>query len=161
MRIFTVNSNAFRRGVSTLAFLAAISAVAAETVLASGHSSHAEPAEVEINEADAKNSGIELGEYRIRSYYPVQARKSIVRFVLYATAQEGHFAEAKRLVASRRHKVRDQVITATRLVPLAEFDESDLSNFRRRILLRLRRTFPELTVKDVYVSEFELKVQSL
>lgn len=145
--------------MNALAFLAAFGFT--ETTHASGHGTHAEAAEAEIDEADAKNNGIELGDYRIRSYYPVQARKSIVRFVLYATAPEGHFAQTKQLVESRQHKVRDQVITATRLVPLAEFDEPDLTSFRRRILLRLRRTLPELTIKDVYVSEFELKVQSL
>jgi hypothetical protein len=46
-------------------------------------------------------------------------------------------------------------------VPLAEFDEAELKSFRRRILLRLRRAIPELELKDVFVSEFELKVQSL
>ena len=62
---------------------------------------------------------------------------------------------------NRQHKIRDQVITATRLVPLVEFDQADLASFRRRILLRLRRTLPELKIDDVYVSNFELKVQSL
>lgn len=148
-----------RFGVAALALSAAFTV--AGFTYASGHGSHAEPEEAEIDEADAKNHGIELGDFRIRSYYPVQARKSIVRFVLYATAKEGHFAETKQLVQSREHKVRDLVITATRLVPLAEFDEAELSSFRRRILLRLRRAIPELAIKDVFVSEFELKVQSL
>jgi hypothetical protein len=146
---------------------AALAAVAvlclANTSLASGHGhgAPAEPAEAEIDEADAKNHGIEFGDFRIRSYYPVQARKSIVRFVLYASAKEGHFNDTRHLLDERRHKVRDQVITATRLVPLAEFDDPELKSFRRRIMLRLRRTMPELEIKDIYVSEFELKVKSL
>jgi hypothetical protein len=51
------------------------------------------------------------------------------------------------------------VITVSRLIPLAHFDESDLKTFRRRILLRLRRALPELVLVDVYVSDFQLKVQ--
>ena len=123
-----------------------------------GDSSHAAEAS---GDADANSSGLALGEYRIRSYYPVQAQKSVVRFVLHATAQEGHYAEAKRIIHSRRHKLRDQVITATRLVPLAEYNEAELKSFRRRVLLRLRRTLPELMLDDIYVSDFQLKVQSL
>jgi len=155
-----VSWSGLSRGVAAWALLTAFGVCG--SVLASDHGAPAEPAAAEeIDEAQATNRGIELGDFRIRSYYPVQARKSIVRFVLYATAQDGHFAETKRLLEERRHKVRDQVITATRLVPLAEFDEPELKSFRRRIMLRLRRTLPELDIKDIYVSAFELKVQSL
>jgi hypothetical protein len=105
--------------------------------------------------------GIELGEFRIRAYYPVQAQKSMVRFVLHVAVPGDRYSATQRLIKMRRHKVRDQVITATRLVPLADFDNAELKSFRRRILLRLRRTLPELEVDDVYVSNFELKVQSL
>jgi hypothetical protein len=133
--------------------------------LASGHgaASHEEAeAEPELDEASAaKTRGIEIGEFRIRAYYPVQAQKSMVRFVLFVTVPGERYADTKRLVQNRQHKIRDQVITATRLVPLVEFDQTDLASFRRRILLRLRRTLPELKIDDVYVSNFELKVQSL
>jgi hypothetical protein len=128
-----------------------------------GAASHDE-AEAELVSDDAsasKTRGIELGEFRIRAYYPVQAQKSMVRFVLHATVSGERFAATQRFVQTRRHKIRDQVITATRLVPLVEFDQAELTNFRRRILLRLRRTLPELEIDDVYVSNFELKVQSL
>jgi hypothetical protein len=91
------------------------------------------------------SGGLDLGEYHIRSYYPVQAQKSILRFALYATVAPDRLAESRQLMAIRRHKVRDQVITATRMVPLSEFDEPELARFRRRILL----------------SNFELKIESL
>jgi hypothetical protein len=122
-----------------------------------GHGGHAGTS----TESAANVNAIDLGDYRIRSYYPVQAQKSIVRFVLYATAPPDRLAESKQLVEQRRHKVRDQVITATRMVPLAEFDDPDLTRFRRRILLRLRRTIPELPLEELYISNFELQVQSL
>jgi hypothetical protein len=104
---------------------------------------------------------MDLGEYRIRSYYPVQAQKSIVRFVVYATAPPDRLAEAKQLAANRRHKIRDQIVSATRMMSLAEFDDPDLKRFRRRIVLRLRRALPELPIADLYISNFELHVQSL
>jgi hypothetical protein len=118
--------------------------------------------ELENDDAStAKTRGIEIGEFRIRTYYPVQAQKSMVRFVLFVTVSGEQYSDMKRLVQNRQHRIRDQVITATRMVPLVDFDQSDLKSFRRRILLRLRRTLPELEIDDVYVSNFELKVQSL
>jgi hypothetical protein len=122
-----------------------------------GHGGHPST----IADSNTNTNAIDLGDYRIRSYYPVQAQKSVVRFVLYATAPADRLAEAKHLVEERRHKVRDQVITATRMAPLADFDDPDLVRFRRRIILRLRRTIPELPLDELYVSNFELQVQSL
>lgn len=102
-----------------------------------------------------------MGEYQIRSYYPVEAQKSTVHFVLYASVQNERFAAVQRFVDEHEHKVRDQVITATRLTPLAEYDEADLAAFRRRILMRLRRMLRELIIDDVYVTDFTLIVKSL
>jgi hypothetical protein len=132
---------------------------------ASGHGAVA-PAEVEAQEeldipSDVKTRGIDLGEFRIQSHYPVEAQKSTVRFVLYASVATEHYAEIKRLVDAHEHKLRDQVIIATRMTPLAAFDEPGLESFRRRIFLRLRRALPELVIDDVYVSAFELTVKSL
>ena len=47
-----------------------------------------------------------------------------------------------------------------RLVPVEEFDDAEFTKFRRRILLRLRRTLPELTIDGVYVSDFNLVVEN-
>ena len=137
----------------------------AAVIFASDHGSaaeHAAAGEVEAGVAsDAKIRGVDLGEYKIRAYYPVEAQKSTVRFVLFATVPRERFHETQQLVESRRHKLRDQVITATRMVPLAVFDEPGLESFRRRILMRLRRALPELVIDDVYMSDFQLTVKSL
>jgi len=130
-----------------------------------GAGAHAE-AEAEAEEemdipADVKTRGIDLGEFRIHSHYPVDAQKSTVRFVLYASVATERYAEMKGLVEAHEHRLRDQIITATRMTPLAVFDEPGLENFRRRMLLRLRRALPELVIDDVYVSEFQLTVKSL
>jgi hypothetical protein len=121
--------------------------------------SHAEE-EIELS-PDIKTRGIELGEYHIRSYQLVEAQKVTVRFVLYASVASERFAETQRLVDNYTHKIRDQVITATRMAPLNVFDEPALESFRRRILVRMRRALPELMIEDIHVSEFQLTVKSL
>jgi hypothetical protein len=132
---------------------------------ASGHGAavHGEAeAEEDIEiPANVKTRGIDLGEYRIQSHYPVDAQKSTVRFTLYASVATERYAEMKRLVETHEHKLRDQAITATRMTPLAAFDEPGLESFRRRMFLRLRRALPELAIDDVHVSEFQLTVKSL
>jgi hypothetical protein len=150
------------------AFSIALAITGAESCLAGAHGEAAHDEDAHDDEqaatdgaSGAKTRGFELGEFRIRAYYPVQAQKSMVRFVLFATVSGERYSTSKRLMQNRQHKIRDEVITATRMVPLVEFDQPDLTRFRRRILLRLRRTLPELKIDDVYVSNFELKLQSL
>jgi hypothetical protein len=154
-RVFSVLS------VSAVAFVA--SGIGFANVgIAGGHGHSAKAVEADSALAsDAKIRGLELGEYRIRAYYPVEAQKSTVRFVLHAAVATENFAEAQRVVDSRQHKLRDEVIVATRMTPLALFDEPGLTTFRRRLLVRLRRNIPELTIDDVFVSEFQLSVKSL
>jgi hypothetical protein len=136
----------------------------ADPALASGHgAAHAEPevaAEIDAP-ADVKDRGVKLGEYRVRAYYPVEAQKSTVTFALYAKVPKERYQDLSHLVSTRQHKLRDQMIIATRMTPLALFNEPKLESFRRRILMRLKRAMPELEVDDVYVSDFRLEVQSL
>jgi hypothetical protein len=127
--------------------------------------SHAEaPAEPEVSaqqSAADELCGVSLGDFRIRSYYPVDAQKSTVRFTLFASVKRERFAEMQRLVEEHRQLLRDQILTATRLAPLATFQEPDLKTFRRRVLVRVRRALPELDVDDLYVSDFDLLIKSL
>jgi hypothetical protein len=127
-------------------------------------SEHAKESAAELTvsiDPNAAVHGISLGEYRIRSYYPVDAQKSTVRFTLYAAVKKEQYAAAERLVEEHRQKIRDLVITATRLAPLTVFQEPDLATFRRRILVRLRRAMPELAIDELYVSEFDLSIKNL
>jgi hypothetical protein len=121
----------------------------------------AEHAAASDTQAGKAVHGISLGDYRIRSYYQVDAQKSTVRFTLYATVKDEHYADMQRLVEEHRQKIRDQVILATRLAPLSVFQEPDLTTFRRRLFVRLRRVIPELTIEDLYLSEFDLVIKSL
>lgn len=132
---------------------------------AADHSAPAEAAPAaESGSEDATKSGsngVDLGEFRIRAYYSAESQKSTVTFALYATIQGDKRAQSQHLLEHRQHKMRDQIIIATRLVPLADFDDPELKSFRRRILLQLRRTLPELSIDNVYISDFELSVERI
>lgn len=137
---------------------------AVESALASEHapSPHAEGEAAEaVDYSGLTTRGIDLGEFRIRAYYPVDAQKSTVQFDLHVAVASKHYAEMQRLADIHEHKLRDEVITAARMSPLAIFDEPGLDGFRRRIYLRLRRALPALVIDDVYVSKFQLTVKSL
>jgi hypothetical protein len=136
----------------------------APNTFASGHGASHAAAEVEEEievGADVKIRGIKLGEFQIRSFHLVEAQKCTVRFLLYASVASERYADVRHLVEQHENRVRDQVITATRMAPLIVFDEPDLASFRRRIFLRLRRALPELVIADVHVSEFQLTVKSI
>ena len=77
------------------------------------------------------------------------------------TVSSENAPEFKQLIENRRHKVRDQVITIARMASLADFDQPQLADFRRRILLRLRRIMPELKIDDLYISDFQLEVRGI
>lgn len=124
-----------------------------------GDSGHGDAAHGSIS--DAESNGIKLGEFKIRTDYPVEAQKCTVRFVLYAAVDEKQRDKMRQLAGEHEQKVRDVVLIATRLAPLNVFQEPDLEKFRRRILVRLRRNLPELAVDDLYISDFGLLIRTL
>jgi hypothetical protein len=146
-------------------------AAALTVALASGaHGQTAEPAAAEpkaVAESTAETPsgkaihGVSLGDYRIRSYYQVDAQKGTIRFSLFATVKDENFGQMQQLVEEHRRKLRDLVIMATRLAPLAVFQEPDLVTFRRRVLVRLRRAIPDLKIEDLYLSEFDVTIKTL
>jgi hypothetical protein len=141
---------------------AAIAFGAGHTYAGEREKGESKSTESEAGEApEATGAGIKLGAFKIRSDYPAEAQKSTVRFVLYATVSGDHFADMERLAEEHQQKIRDEIIIATRLTPLSLFEEPDLAVFRRRILIRLRRTLPDLTIDRLYVTDFGLKVKSL
>ncbi len=119
------------------------------------------PGTAPLKNTEPEIRGIKLGEFKIRSDYPAEAQKSTVRFVLYAAVKEDRQADMERVVSHHQEKLRDEIITTTRLTPLGMFEESDLKAFRRRIFIRLHRTVPELVIDDLYISDFGLIVKSL
>jgi hypothetical protein len=110
--------------------------------------------------AVADGHGLELGKFSVRLHRNVPSQTNRVTFTLFAAAEPDESKHLEHLLENRQNKVRDQVIVATRLVPAEEYDDAELKQFRRRILLRLRRTMPELLITDVYVSDFNLVVEA-
>jgi hypothetical protein len=138
---------------------------AAPKASSGGHGAPAHGAEVGEEAYDDLESptgfrGINLGEYKIRTYRSVSGQKNRVHFTIYARVKNEDVKEFRQLLKNRKIKVRDQVIVATRLVPVEDYDDPEFTKLRRRIQLRLRRTLPELPVDDVYVSEFTLLVET-
>lgn len=131
---------------------------------ASGHGEAAAPAkdeEVTVSAESADGTrAIKLGEFSVRVYHTVSSRKDVVSFVLYAVVGKDHYPDFEHSYGHRKNKVRDQVIIATRLVPIEDYDDPELKKFRRRILLRLRRALPELAIDEVYFSDFSLMSES-
>ncbi|MCI0492766.1 MAG: hypothetical protein L0Z07_07500 [Planctomycetes bacterium] len=164
--------NAFRSNLKShpgcVTLLVAIGSVVAGSRLshASGGGGAMDPAvvsaEMDIGPAsEAGVHGVKLGDFRVRVYYPTEARKSSITFLAFAAVKEEALPKFRELFVHRRNKIRDQVIVATRRVPLADFDDPELHAFRRRILFRLRRMMPELAIDDIYVSEFRLDVDGI
>lgn len=105
--------------------------------------------------------GVEIGDFRVRSDYPAEAQKSTVRFKLWVTIRGDKLAAMTHIIDDHRQKIRDEVITSTRLSPLGVFEETDLKSFRRRMLVRLRRSMPALIIEDLCISDFDLTIKSL
>jgi hypothetical protein len=104
--------------------------------------------------------GIELGKFDVRMHRAVPSQSNRVAFTLYAAVQPDEAKHFEQLLDRRQNKVREQVIVSTRLVSVEDFDDADFTKFRRRVLLRLHRTLPELAIDNVYVSDFELVVEN-
>jgi hypothetical protein len=128
-----------------------------------GHGGHgaAEPVESDVSEESKSGfRGIKLGEFQIRTSNAVLSRKDHVTFILHARVKNEDYAKFDGNYRNHKNKVRDQVVIATRLVPIEDYDDPELKQFRRRILLRLRRALPELPIQDVVISDFALSIES-
>jgi hypothetical protein len=153
----------WRARFCVVVFALAVLALSASRGWASGHGA-AEPSarSAEVSEESASGfRGVKLGEFKIRTSNAVSSRKDGVSFVLHAAVKNDEFKTFDYLYPHRMNKIRDQVVVATRLVPIEDYDDPELRKFRRRILLRLHRTMPELPIDDVYVSEFTLSAETL
>lgn len=142
--------------------LATFSPSGVHTSAASEHGAKAAPAESDdVSEESASGTrAIKLGEFSIRVYHTTSSRKDKVSFILHATVKKDHYPTFEHLYGNRKNKVREQVIVATRLVPIEDYDDPELKQFRRRIMLRLRRALPELPIDDLYLSDFSLSSES-
>ena len=167
--MFRANVNSYcKMGRSLLIAIALLCAFFGADVLTAsasgGHGGEAAPAEADENSVSDESAdgtrAVKLGEFSIRVYHTVSSRKDTVRFVLHAIVAKEKFADFEHYYSNRKQKTRDQIVVATRLVPIEEYDDPELKRVRRRILLRLRRSLPELPIEDVQLSDFTLASES-
>lgn len=104
---------------------------------------------------EPQSRGILLGRFHIRDLRAVEGVKLRLSFALYAEVDEEDAESVAARVEKRKHRIRNEVITAVRTVDQAEFQEPGLEHFRRRLLMRLRRTESTLPIEQLLVGEFE------
>jgi hypothetical protein len=159
----------WRRSLATIALALAVWGPTGSQAWASdGHGGEKPPAEsAEADESDDVSEesatgtrAIKLGEFSIRVFHGASSRKDTVSFILHATVGKDEYPTFVRFYSHHKNKVRDQVIVATRLVPIDDYDDPELKKFRRRILLRIRRAMPELPIEEIYLSDFSLSSES-
>lgn len=106
--------------------------------------------------AEEPVSGVLLGDFFVRNVRGAENLKTRLSFSLYAAVPAEREAEFRDLLEGRRHRVRDQVMTAVRLTETAALQEPSLARLKRRVLLRLRRTMPELKIDGLHFGAFTL-----
>ncbi len=103
--------------------------------------------------------GVELGDFYIQQSLSGQDKKSTIAFQVYlSTTKEKH----KNLIAyvtHQRNNIRDQILVSTRSLSPKQLGQQDLSYLRRRILVRLNRIIPQLPLENVYITNYEYKVE--
>jgi hypothetical protein len=89
------------------------------------HSQKAPQPEKKEDATKSGSNGMQLGEFRIRAYYPAESQKSTASFSLYATVEKEKLSDSQHLLENRLHKLRDQVIVVTRMFPLEDFNDPE------------------------------------
>lgn len=109
--------------------------------------------------AEPPRHAFELGNFRIKNFRPVEREKVRLDFTVWVEVEDGKQTNFQQVWNTRKHRIRNQIITSARLVPPNEFEDPTLHALRRRIFLRLRRAVPELPVSEVFISEFSYIVE--
>jgi hypothetical protein len=135
-----------------------LAAIALTAGAPAAHASAA-PAPAEEEGGDSATGSARVGRFDIRDHRPVEGVKLRLGFTLYVEAEESKAAALKSRVKSYEHRLRQEVITVVRTTDPADFQEPELERFRRRLVMRLRRTMPELGIVRVLLGEFEYLVQ--
>lgn len=102
--------------------------------------------------------GVLLGRFYVRDIRGAEGVKIRISFALYASVARETADEFRARLSKLDARVRDEVLTVVRLSRLSDFQQPELERFRRRILLRLRRTTPALAIDGLLIGEFEMFV---
>ena len=114
----------------------------------------AEKHEGETPQEVDRPAALNLGEYSLREVRGAEGTKIRLDFTLYARVDYESLDQMERLHKMLKHRVREQVLIATRLCDTKEFQEPDLIRMKRRILTRLKRALPQLAIQELYFREF-------
>lgn len=133
-----------------LALAAAFAVVALSPLQAAANSGEDPPAET-----PPKAVEFELGAFITKNYQPLQDVTTRLIFTAHASVSSDRSEEFNRKLQNRRNRVRDQVLVAARLTTMSELQDPDLRLLRRRILLRLRHSLPDLPIEEILLSEFQ------
>lgn len=144
----------FRFGLVVACLLCSSLATAAEEA---NPSAAADETVADENEAP-KRHAYKLGDFRLKNYRPVEREKVKLQFTVYIELADGDEKRFEKVWKNHEHRVRNQIITAARLVPSVEYDDPKLHLLHRRIYLRLRRAVPQLPLGEIYVSDFSYLV---
>lgn len=112
------------------------------------------PATAESADAPTPDA-VPLGDFRLRELRAAEGTTIRIAFTAYAAAPADQAKRLRKLLKTRRHRVRDAILTAVRLCEQHDFQEPGLERFRRRIWLRLDQTCPELGVEQLLIGGFE------
>lgn len=156
------NRRQWLRPAVSLALALSLWLMGAEPALASGHGGgdgHGQEEAAEDTEPSKSLPTYALEKIIIKNHRPIEGEQLTIKLMLHIEVAKEDKAEFEALWPQYQHRIRSQVITATRLVPPHEFDDPELKLLRRLIYLRLRRVLPELPVSQVYVSEFGYLVE--
>lgn len=99
--------------------------------------------------------GFELGAFVLKDYQPLGDVTTRLIFRAHASVKEDQSELFAKRLENRRHRVREQILIAARLAEPEELQDPSLEKLRRRILLRIRHSLPELPIDEVYLSEFQ------
>lgn len=139
-------------GVLWLAgFLLTSSACAQE---ADAQSAQQDGVDQEMAEEKKARPTLDLGKFVINDLRPTRNETAKVTFSMHLAFSENLTEKQVRQLESWKHRLRDQVITATRISYLTDFQEPDLSRFRRKILIRVNRMFKAKLADDVLMTEY-------
>lgn len=116
---------------------------------------HAAKALDEAVEEAPLYEGILIDRFMVRDLRPAEGAKIRLSFALYAEVEPENASAVHQLMKISKHRIRSEVLVAIRTCEQHDFQEPGLERFRRRILVRLRRTIPELKAKAFLIGEFE------
>jgi flagellar basal body-associated protein FliL len=100
---------------------------------------------------------IDLGKFEIRELRPTSNATIDIVFALHLSLPSSTDAKVVEQLKKWQHRLRNQAIIAMRKTETNEFFEPDLALFRRKILLRVNRLLKDVTVEEVFITQFTIK----